>query len=318
MSAINDALDTFRVGLFITDECNIRCSHCWFDSGPNRKTRMRLKEAINYIDQARRIPTVEWISFTGGEPFLVPEMLLNLVGYASERGLHTECVTNCFWAETEEKAEKQLRELVDAGLYVINISVDDFHQQYIPFERVRNCYEASKRLALRVVIMCTVARSSRLRINEVAMRLDYEGIRIIGEKKKSPVSALAMETGFVPVGRGAEIPKEEWLIGYSPIEGPCRAVLQDIGIASSGRVLPCCSAASLVEDAALGNANEKSLAELIEAASKQPLFKILSSKGPTGLSDLLDAKHQDRYVNQCHLCYEMLTDARLSQVLEDF
>jgi len=225
-------------------------------------------------------------------------------------------VTNCFWAETEEKAEKQLRELVDAGLYVINISVDDFHQQYIPFERVLNCYEASKRLALRVVIMCTVSRSSRLRIKEVARRLDDEGIRIIGEeKKKSPVSALAMETGFVPVGRAAVIPKEEWLIGYSPVEGPCRAVLQDIGIASSGRVLPCCSAASLVEDASLGNAKEKSLAELIEAASKQPLFKILSSKGPTGLRDLLGSKRNSSYVNRCHLCYKVLTDPRLPKIL---
>lgn len=277
---------------------------------------MELEEAMNYIDQAWEIPTVEWISFTGGEPFLLPKMLLSLVEYASQKGFLTECVTNCFWAETEEKAEKQLRELVDAGLYVLNISVDDFHQRHIPFERVRNCYEVAKRLDLKMVIMCTLSRSSTLNIKEIARRLDKEGIHIIGEGERRPqVSALALESGFIPVGRAAEIPEEEWMIGESPVEGPCRTVLRDIEIAPSGRVLPCCSAANLVKYAALGNAKEKTLAKLIEEASRRPLFKILSKEGPAGLSKLLWSRRRAGYVSRCHLCYEVLTDPRLHQIL---
>lgn len=310
-------VETFRVGLLLTERCNIECSHCWFSSGPERKARMDLDEAIDYINQAHEIPSVEWISFTGGEPFLLPEMLLSLVGFSSERGFHTECVTNCFWAETEEGAMKRLGDLVDAGLDAINISADDFHQRYIPFERVSNCYWAARRLGVKVVIMCAAAKSSNLRIRDILQRLGDEGIHVIGDgEPRTARSALAVETGFIPVGRAAEIPREEWVIGESPVDGPCRIVLRDIGIAPSGHVLPCCSAASLIADASPGNAKEKRLDELIEEASHRPLFKVLSSDGPAGLAKLLGSRRHTGYVSRCHLCYEVLRDPRIHKTLQ--
>lgn len=309
-------VETFRVGLLITEQCNVACSHCWFSSGPDRTARMELEEALGYIDQAREIPTVEWISFTGGEPFLLPEMLLRLVGYASERGLRTECVTNCFWATTAKAAERMLGRLTDAGLDVVNISVDDFHQRHIPFDRVRNCYMEAKRLGLKIVIMCALARSSILRVREVARLLGDDSIRIVeGETPPRGASALAVETGFVPVGRGAEIPEDEWLIGSGPVDGPCRTVLRDVAIAPSGRVLPCCSTAGLSEVAEVGNARQGRLAKLMEEAGRRKLFKVLSTEGPLGLQSLLGPMRRESYVNRCHLCYEVLTNPRLSKVL---
>ena len=44
------------------------------------------EEAKNYISQAREFPTLKWISFTGGEPFLLPDMLVELVSYVSNLG----------------------------------------------------------------------------------------------------------------------------------------------------------------------------------------------------------------------------------------
>ena len=309
-------IETFRVGLLITERCNIECSHCWFESGPERTGRMTLEEAMGYIDQASEIPTVEWISFTGGEPFLLPDMLASLIGYASDRGLRTECVTNCFWADTEEGALELLERLVEAGLDAVNISADDFHQRHIPFERVSNCYRAASRLGLKIVIMCASARSSSLRIDNVIRSLGDRGIHNIRDgKPRTPVSALAVETGFVPVGRAKNIPEEEWLIGESPLDGPCGEVLRDIGISPSGDVLPCCSAAGIVEGAMLGNAKEEGLAGIIEGASDDPLFVTLSTEGPSALAERLGLMKKG-YVNRCHLCYEVLTDPRLPQIIE--
>jgi MoaA/NifB/PqqE/SkfB family radical SAM enzyme len=310
-------IETFRIGLLITERCNIECSHCWFESGPERTGRMTLEEATGYIDQAREVQTVEWISFTGGEPFLLPEMLEDLIGYASDRGLRTECVTNCFWAESEEKARELLQRLEEAGLDAINISADDFHQRHIPFERVSNCYRAASRLGLKTVIMCAAARSSSLRIENVIQGLGDMGIHNIGDgKPRTPMSALAVETGFIPVGMASGIPREEWLIGDSPVVGPCRDVLRDIGISPSGDVLPCCSAASIVEGAWLGNAKERRLADIIEGASDDPLFGTLSKEGPSALAERLGLMKKD-YVNRCHLCHVVLTDPRLPQILGD-
>ena len=310
-------METFRVGLLLPERCDAECSHCWFSSGPNRTRSMEPHEARGYIDQAAEVSTVEWISFTGGEPFLMPEALVELVRYASERGFKVECATNCSWATSRRQAERRLGELADAGLDTVNISMDDFHQRHIPFERVRSCYEASKELGLKTVIMCASSRSNTLGIDEIRLRLGDEGIHDIrAGRPTSPVSALAVETGFIPVGRAASIPEEEWLIGDGPLDGPCEEVLRDIGIAPSGQVLPCCSAAVLVDYAHLGDAWTERLPELLGRASLNPLFKILSSEGPRGLDRLIDGSRGDRYVNRCHLCHDVLSDPRLPDAIE--
>ncbi|MGC8849652.1 MAG: radical SAM/SPASM domain-containing protein, partial [Candidatus Bathyarchaeia archaeon] len=294
------------VGLIITERCNAACSHCWFNSGPDRGREMSFEEAKGYIDQAREIPSIRHISFTGGEPFLLPEMLVRLVRYASDMGFYTECVTNSFWASTESSAEKMLRRLMDSGLEVINLSVDDFHQRQIPFERVLNSYRAARRLGLKVVLMCVTSRSSRIRIEEVKRMLRDEEIHIIGrgEPRRYP-QVIAMEMGFVPAGRGAEIPEEEWLKGDGPLEGGCSWVLRDIAVAPGGRVLPCCSAAGAIENLSIGNAGVKRLGDILEDAWRMPLFKLLSVRGPLGLMDRVEHKPK-AYVNKCHLCYDLL------------
>ncbi len=308
-------VEAFRVGLLLTERCNVACKHCWFSSGPEKTATMTLDEAEGYVDQACGIPTVEWISFTGGEPFLLPDMLVELVGFASGRGLRTECVTNCFWAESEEGARSRLSGLVDAGLQAINISADDFHQEHIPFSHVGNCYRAAKSLGLKIVIMCTTSRSSALRIGNIRERLGDGGIRIIGSgRPRGRATALAVESPFVPAGRGASIPRGEWLVGESPVTGPCGDVLRDIGIAPGGRVMPCCSAASLVDYVCLGNANERGLVELLEKAGDRRVFRFLSEEGPAELARLLGLGYGG-YVGRCHLCHEVLLDPRLPGVL---
>jgi hypothetical protein len=126
-----------------------------------------------------------------------------------------------------------------------------------------------------------------------------------------------VETGFVPVGRAASIPRDEWLIGESPVGGPCRTVLRDIGIAPGGRVLPCCSAASLVEDLTPGNAREGGLADMIESAGRRPVFRALSTIGPAGIAERLGITGEG-YVSRCHLCHVVLTDPGLDRALKAF
>jgi organic radical activating enzyme len=305
----------FRVGLLLTKRCNIDCAHCWLRPTQNGAD-MPLDEAKGYIDQASDIPTLEWISFTGGEPFLLPRLLDELVGYASEKGLRTECVTNASWAETPEKAEDNLETLKGSGLDVLNISADDFHQRFVPLGNVRNGLEAAKRLGLRTVIMSTARKGSVLRLSEIVRKLRPEEIKI--PKDGNPTekdSAIALESAFIPVGRGAELPREEWLIGMSPIEGPCPLVLKDIGIDTDGELLACCSAASIQTRGRLGNVVKTGLKELLADAWDQPSFRSLAEQGPSSLADSLGIRWRDGFVSRCHLCYEILGDPRLDEIL---
>ncbi len=301
-------IDTFRVGLILTERCNIACPHCWLSSGPDKEGLMRLEDALRYVDEAAELPSMKWISITGGEPFLLYDEMLRIIHHASELGLKTECVTNCYWATSREEAEDRLRELVEAGLDVINISVDDFHQRFIPFERVRNCYEAAKSLGLKVVIQSVYGRGSRLRLDEIIRRLGEEGIRVLGPRPRGkPLYAIAIESGFIPIGRGAMIPREEWPIGSGPVEGPCQVVLRDISISQDGRLLPCCSALSLLPQASIGALTERRLRELVEEAVEMELFRWLRENGPLGIADKTGFRlNPEGYVNRCHLCYEVL------------
>ena len=303
--------DIYRVGLILTEQCNIACRHCWFASQPDKTARMSLDEALGYVAQAGEIPTLKWLSISGGEPFLFPEMLSQIISFASKIGLHTECVTNCFWAKSEEDAFKTLQVFKDAGLEVINLSADDFHQEHLPFAYVHNCYRASRRLGLKPVIMCTAGRSSRLTLDRVVGFLGDEGIRILGSgvPEARPVTALAIQSGFLPLGRAASIPKDELLIGENPLEGPCRTVLRDVSISPSGTVFPCCSAGGLVKGVEIGNARQAKLGDIVDRARSNIIFKTLMTEGPEGLRRRYAVPcRENGYVNKCHLCYEVLRE----------
>ena len=305
----------FRIGLLLTERCDIACAHCWLGQSPNGAD-MPLDEAWGYIDQASRIPSVEWISFTGGEPFLLPGLLNELVGYASAKGLRTECVTNCSWADTPEKTEESLKTLKGAGLDIVNISADDFHQEFVPFENVRNCFEAVKRLGLKTVIMSAAQAGGTFSLEEIINRLGPEDIGTLGEAKSAEgLSAIAVETGFIPIGRASKLPRDKWLIGESQTEGPCRLVLRDIGIDPRGDLLACCSAASLLDRGRLGSLVGTRIQQRLEDTGEQPLFKILSEQGPSSLADSLGIPWRDEFVSRCHLCHEVLKDPQLEEAL---
>ena len=141
-------------------------------------------------------------------------------------------------------------------------------------------------------------------------------MRTLGyEESAERLSAIAVETGFIPVGRGAELPRDKWLIGESPTGGPCRLVLRDIGIDPGGELLACCSAASFLARGRLGSAVGTGIQRLLDDAGEKPLFKILSKQGPSSLADALGIRWREGFVSRCHLCHEVLKDPRLAKAL---
>ena len=284
----------FRVGLLLTERCDVACRHCWFDSSPDRKATMTLEQAERYIDEAAATGA-RWVSFTGGEPFLVYGLLQSLTAYASTKSLLSEAVTNCNWATSRENALQQLSPLKDAGLYTLNMSVDDFHQETIPLERVRNCFEAAKLHELKPVLMITVKKKSDITAHRIRTLLEDPDIQVPGAEKLPNPSALAMETHFIPVGRGEKTPIN--MLKRIYIEtGPCKRVLTDIGVRPNGDVMPCCGPLAAQIDAVIGNLEKESLPEILEKAWNNPRLREIHEKGPPQL----DGSH----VNLCHMCVE--------------
>lgn len=282
----------FRVGLLLTDRCNVTCDHCWFSCGPNRTETMSQVTAEKVINQSRGLGA-RWVSFTGGEPFLEPLLMLGLVRYVSEMGFYTEAVTNCGWAETPEAASETLRPLSEAGLTALNMSVDDFHQMHVPLEWVRNCFNAAKMLGLKPVFMVATRKSCRITAASLSKLMGDPDIQVLGEPRKPNPSALVMETPFTPVGRGGGIINDAVVEPLEAATLRCESALTDIGVTPGGDVLPCCGPLGCREDTVLGNIHDESLEQILARAWRDDRFK--------RIRDGFQASGS--YVSCCHACY---------------
>jgi MoaA/NifB/PqqE/SkfB family radical SAM enzyme len=277
----------FRVGLVLTYRCNAECQHCFFECSPSRTEVMTRKTAQRVINEALSLGT-EWVSFSGGEPFLENGLLYDLITLSRGMGLKTEVVTNGFWGKTEEEARGTLLPLIEAGLDVLNLSVDDFHGEYVPFESARNSYRAAVGLGLNVVLMVSTDKDSKITSGSLPGLLGDDRVQVAGKRVIIDPNAVLFETQFTPVGRGVSLEYDP--VQFSEIR--CNEVLKDIGVAPNGEVLPCCG--PLGAKTVLGNINDEGLGVILERAGRDPRYKRISE----GLN--VDGSYSSR----CHACIE--------------
>jgi len=113
------ALDTvwFQVAGTV---CNLACTHCLVSSSPTNRTHegMTLAEIRPYLEEAARLGAREYY-FTGGEPFLNPE-LAPILAAALVQGPVT-VLTNGVLLSSERSAE--LRRIADASRYSLDFRV---------------------------------------------------------------------------------------------------------------------------------------------------------------------------------------------------
>lgn len=280
----------FRISLILTYSCNAECRHCFFECGPDRKEVMSLELGKKAIDEAANL-NAKWISLTGGEPFLQRDLLFDLLEYTDLNGLNSEIVTNCYWAETQKTAEKILSQLKLKGLDVINISLDDFHQEFIPIKKVVNAYNAALNLGLKIVIMITVAKDSEIEGNIIQTLLNDTKIQKIGTPLIQKPNALLIESPVTPAGRGANITVTN-LTTVNMIK--CSEVIRDIGVGPNGDIYPCCG--PLASKLNLGNLNKNSLENLLESSLEIPLINKI--RNGTNLMEF--------YASKCHACLSLV------------
>ncbi|MDU8929799.1 radical SAM protein [Alisedimentitalea sp. MJ-SS2] len=94
--------------------CNITCANCYIDSSPLNDSLVYIttREVVAFLDQieTRKWPVRE-IGFTGGEPFMNPDIIIMLRA-ALERGFDVLVLTNAM--------RPMMRKRVQAGLHDLN------------------------------------------------------------------------------------------------------------------------------------------------------------------------------------------------------
>ena len=105
------------VSWMTTNQCNLKCVHCYQDAEEATERELTTDEAKKMIDEIARAGFKIMI-FSGGEPLLRPD-IYELVAHAASRGLRPVFGSNGTLI-TDEVA----RRLKEAGAAAMGISVD--------------------------------------------------------------------------------------------------------------------------------------------------------------------------------------------------
>jgi MoaA/NifB/PqqE/SkfB family radical SAM enzyme len=137
-------------GLLLTYWCNASCAFCYVYSSPDRGGRMSVADALEMWRGLDRLAAERGkkmrIHLSGGEAFGDWPRLLSIIRAARDAGLTPleKIETNAFWATSEGVTRTRLEQLDALGMELLVVSTDVYHQEFVPFDRVKRCVEVAR------------------------------------------------------------------------------------------------------------------------------------------------------------------------------
>lgn len=303
-----------NIGLVVTYKCQVACSHCIIEAGPNRKEEVQLDDAFKWIEQIAdyRNGYIKVLSLTGGEPFYDLNKLAALSSFGEEKGLFVSAVTNAFWASTLEKAVNTLEDV--PSIKMMAISADAYHQKVIPFERVKNAINAAEKLDIPFQIgVCTENQEDE----------DYKKIV---QKLEEITEPDRIKTAITfPVGRALKINNPKYVTSSNPPISACSAGSSPI-IFPNGNIIGCIGPVINIKSdhsLLLGNLKSMSLKQILDDSEINPIYHAIRIWGPRKLVSLANDVGLARYLPKeyvkdsvCHACYSLMSNNKVRTFLQ--
>lgn len=174
-----------------TNLCNLRCTHCAWDSDKPLPNELTTEQCKKIIDEMHTMGVCE-ISFSGGEPLSRKKQLLELGHYATQRGFHLGMATNATLIDTATADE-----LLHAGINEVQVSFEGLEAH----ESIRGCGVWDKTInGIRVLKQKEFDITFAVAINKTNFaELDI----IINTARKEGIKYIRF-VRFVPIGRGKQ------------------------------------------------------------------------------------------------------------------
>jgi pyruvate-formate lyase-activating enzyme len=303
------------LGLVLGYQCNIRCRHCLWGETLNDKTRMTAEDACRYIDQANELGSICIVGFTGGEAFIFKNVMKEAMYHAAYNYGLPSCIgTNSSWATSKDKALSLLDGYYQIGLRRLQLSVDDYHQEWVPLERVKYAIEAANELGIRTTLVCIVDEGTKS-LKEYVELLEVAQHELVEMTAEAPVT---------PVGFAAERISKRDLPVLPDVPSNWCSMLDVVNILPDGSVQLCCGAPFSLKSLKAGNAKENTLKDILASAELNPVFNALAvAKGPRILAETLHEAGEDSflkrgcYASSCDACQHIMRNERAISVLYD-
>lgn len=300
------------LGLILGYKCNIRCNSCLWGDRLDSPDGMTVDDVRYYIDQGATLKSLLMVGFTGGEPTLFQRQLRAGMEHAARRHkIPSGLSTNGSWAVSREKADRILSEYYAVGLRYLQLSIDDFHEEFVALERGRNCLSSALALGIRCTMVCVVSKTSR-------RAADFLASMGIG-------SHPLLETTDVPctpVGYAAHRIAHDEFPRRQGVPTDFCSMLNVLNVLPDGGVQTCCGAPFHMSSLRAGNLKQRELRDIVEDAEWNPVFNGLAvGIGPSSLVQLLSPDRQEEiqsrsYTTACDACHKVFADPVVAREIE--
>lgn len=302
-----------QLTFFLTDRCPAACKICCFQCSPKNTFVMDEDIIKRYIDEGAALGTLKIISYTGGECMMYPDLFKRVAKYAYEKyGLISNTVTNGFWAKDYEKGKKLMQEMKECGVNSLRLSADDFHQEYVSVQTIKNAirilYELG--MATSITVMDTKAR---------------QNIRHVVEQLRPEIYLMPMVSYYPLHLPQAVIDNPEVTLTHDDLETPTPweyAYCVDAGsieFYTDGYMYNCCSQFTFeMPRMRLGKIGETSLEDAIKKLNRDPVLDLLRRESVTWFARKakeLGYPVKERYSMGCELCRDILCNKELMKKL---
>ena len=295
--------------IHLSYQCSAHCDHCHLRAGRKRLPVIDFDLAMTTITDLKQHNDLKYVVLLGGEPGLFPKETHALAAAIHQCGLGVRVETNASWATDESAATAFLAPLCAIKADIM-LSVDAFHEPFVPLTRVETAIRVLDRLGGKYVVEVpyldfpAAQHPADIRTNVLLSEL---------EKRLGRKPCATLFTGPVYFkGRAAHALAPAVATGKGVPTDVCDVVpwwsngsqrtLELLGLDPDGYLTKECGIA-------IGNVKQQSVKKLIDSfdAETHPILAMLIHQGPLGLAreaaEFGYALKTD-YADKCHLCQE--------------
>ena len=140
---MNRYINLNRLEFVITDTCSGRCKHCSNGERLDKSGNVDVEAAVDAIKKLTKRFTINSVMTFGGEPLLFSDTVCKIHAAARDCGIpKRQLITNGFFSKDSQKLDETAKALCNAGVNDVLLSIDVFHQEFIPLEPVMQFAEA--------------------------------------------------------------------------------------------------------------------------------------------------------------------------------
>jgi len=292
-------------GLIVNYQCTSACRHCLYASSPRRdKAYITPETARSNLSRIRSLGCRS-VHIGGGEPFIHVDGLKAVLREARSVGVCIDYIeTNSSWFGRTDTAVETLGNLRRLGVDTLLVSISPFHNEFIPYRKVRGVIDACRQAGLRVFPWIADFQNDLAGMDEQKPHPLQDYIDRFGpDYMEQAAERYGLNLGgraavtyqkFIPRRSCKEVEQEQ----------PCRMRLSDVyhsHVDLYGNYLPgLCTGLSV----AVGDIGQPA------DPDRYPILHLLYTRGISGLRSWAEEEHgfepdPGGYITACDLCQQL-------------